>query len=109
MGVTCFSGPVFLNCCVATPDVHYELRELHDGKVIDGVRYTAKGHTFCAHACKRGLPDGDTITFRTALRCRRARTWYSWPPIALPRQPPGRTRAEAPVLLYSRYSRCSFM
>ena len=61
--VTCFSGPVFLNCCVATPDVHYELRELHDGKVIDGVRYTAKGHTFCAHACKRGLPDGDTIAF----------------------------------------------
>ena len=48
---------------VVSRGMHYELRELHDGKVIDGVRYTAKGHTFCAHACKRGLPDGDTIAF----------------------------------------------
>ena len=61
--VTCCSGPVCLGCCVAPPDVHYELRELRGGKVVDGARYTARGHTFCHVAAKRGLPDGDTIVF----------------------------------------------
>ena len=61
--VTCCSGPVLLMCCVAPPDVHYELCELDGGKLVDGVRYTAKKHTFCRAAAKRGLPDGDTIAF----------------------------------------------
>jgi len=61
--VTCCSGPVCLMCCVAPPDLHYELRELHSGKVVDGVRYTSKNHTCCAVTAKRGLPDGDTIAF----------------------------------------------
>jgi hypothetical protein len=61
--VTCCAGPVLLMCCVAPPDVHHELRELHGGKVVDGVRYTVKHHTFCRAAAKRGLPDGDTIAF----------------------------------------------
>jgi hypothetical protein len=61
--LTCCSGPVCLMCCVAPPNLHYELGELHSGKVVDGVRYTVKKHTFCGAAAKRGLPDGDTIHF----------------------------------------------
>ena len=61
--VTCCSGPVCLMCCVAPPDLHYELRELHRGNAVDGVRYTSKNHTCWGVLAKRGLPDGDTIAF----------------------------------------------
>ena len=42
--------------------MHYELRELHRGRAVDGVRYTSKNHTWCGMNL-RGLPDGDTIAF----------------------------------------------
>ena len=79
--VTCCSGPVCLLCCVAPPDLHYELRELHRGRAVDGVRYTSKNHTWCGMNL-RGLPDGDTIAFAgsTPLPARKEWTWCSWPP-----------------------------
>ena len=42
--------------------MHYELRELHRGTAVDGVRYTSKNHN-CCEMNLRGLPDGDTIAF----------------------------------------------
>lgn len=91
--IFCSPCQPLLYCIIQRPDVHYELRELHGGKVVDGVRYTQKVRRCCPYCGVHPtayLPNGDTIAFAgsTPLPTRkdmvlmaayRASQWAVWP------------------------------
>jgi len=70
---TCCAGPVCVHCCIAPPDVHFELQELRSGGAVEGARCTNKGRIFCeVNGClTTGV--GDTIDFseRVPLQVRK--------------------------------------
>ena len=68
---TCCAGPVCVSCCIAPPDIHFELEELRSGSAVEGARCTDKGRVFCAVSNR--VPSGDTIDFseRAPLQVRK--------------------------------------
>ena len=62
---TCCSGPVFLSCCLPSPDKRYGLQEGSEGSssFSRDAGYIIKGHTCFRINQLRGLPDGAVIMF----------------------------------------------